>query len=403
MQRRLGCRTPDRMAALLAGAAARLGREPASVRILDLGAGNGVSGEALAARGMRPVVGLDILPAARDAALRDRPGRLRRVSRRRPVALTPAEEQLIRDAAPNTLACVGSVGGGHLPAEAVAAALELLPPDALRRVRVRRRAARGSAPGAARGRPAARPRARPAPPHGHRRRAPLGGRRRSGWRAADRASRHAHVGDSALGVAQCAHGKVDVERSDLVRARQRAREAVLRGESQDRAVPSAQRQDGAPDLAEARRLGHQRGGPLRGHRQGLRADQGALRRDHARRARGARPRAEPHDRHRGLRRPRRHRPDLLRPSVLPRPRQGRGEGLRAAAPCDGGVREGRRGAGRAALQGAAGGDPPGAGRGADDGDDDLRRRGRRARARSTTCRRRRTSRSPTARSRWPSS
>ena len=71
--------------------------------------------------------------------------------------------------------------------------------------------------------------------------------------------------------------------------------------------------------------------------------------------------------------------------------------------CDGGVGEGRRRAGRAALQGAAGGDPPGAGRRADDGDDDLRRRGRRARTRSTTCRRRRTSRSPSARSRWPSS
>ncbi len=131
VQRRLGCRTPDRMAALLAAAAAQLGREPASVRILDLGAGNGVSGEALAARGMRPVVGLDILPAARDAALRDRPGVYDAYLAADLHALTPPEERLIRDATPNTLACVGSVGGGHLPAEAVAAALELLPPDAL--------------------------------------------------------------------------------------------------------------------------------------------------------------------------------------------------------------------------------------------------------------------------------
>ena len=90
-----------------------------------------MSGEALAARGMRPVVGLDILPAARDAALRDRPGVYDAYLAADLCALTPAEERLIRDAAPNTLACVGSVGGGHLPAEAVAAALELLPPDAL--------------------------------------------------------------------------------------------------------------------------------------------------------------------------------------------------------------------------------------------------------------------------------
>jgi predicted TPR repeat methyltransferase len=131
VQRRLGCRTPDRMAALLARAAARLGWEPAGVRILDAGAGNGVSGEAFAARGMRPVVGLDILPAARDAALRDRPGVYGAYLAADLRALAPAEERLIRDAAPNALACVGSVGRGHLPAEAVAAALELLARDAL--------------------------------------------------------------------------------------------------------------------------------------------------------------------------------------------------------------------------------------------------------------------------------
>jgi predicted TPR repeat methyltransferase len=131
VQRRLGCRTPDRMADMLAAAAAQLGREPASVRILDVGAGNGVSGEALAARGMRPVVGLDILPAARDAALRDRPGVYDAYLAADLCALAPDEEQLIRDAAPNALACVGAVGAGHLPAEAVAAALELLPADAL--------------------------------------------------------------------------------------------------------------------------------------------------------------------------------------------------------------------------------------------------------------------------------
>jgi SAM-dependent methyltransferase len=131
VQRRLGCRTPARMARLLAGAAARFGWEPGDVRILDAGAGNGVSGEAFAELGMRPVVGLDILPAARDAALRDRPGVYGVYLAAELGALAPDEERLIRDAAPNTLACVGSIGGAHLPAGAVAAALELLAPDAL--------------------------------------------------------------------------------------------------------------------------------------------------------------------------------------------------------------------------------------------------------------------------------
>lgn len=131
VQRRLGCRTPARMAELLARTAARLGWAPGDVRILDAGAGNGVSGEAFAQQGMRPVVGLDILPAARDAALRDRPGVYGAYLAADLGALGPGEERLIRDAAPNALACVGSVGGGHLPVAAVAAALELLAPDAL--------------------------------------------------------------------------------------------------------------------------------------------------------------------------------------------------------------------------------------------------------------------------------
>ena len=122
-----------------------------------------------------------------------------------------------------------------------------------------------------------------------------------------------------------------------------------------------------------------RGGSVREPRQGLRADEGALRRHHARGARGARSREEPDDRHRGLRRPRRHRPRLLRPSLLPDPGQGLREGLRAAAERDGGVRQGGDRARRAAVEGAAGRDPARARQRADDGDDDLRRRGRPAR------------------------
>ena len=41
--------------------------------VIDIAAGNGVSGEALAAQGLHPVLGTDIVPAAREATLRDRP------------------------------------------------------------------------------------------------------------------------------------------------------------------------------------------------------------------------------------------------------------------------------------------------------------------------------------------
>ena len=131
VQHRLGCRTPAWMAGMLSSAAAGLGWAPADVRVLDAGAGNGLSGEALAAAGLRPVLGLDILPAARAAALRDRPDVYGDYLVADLCALSPEQERTIRAAAPNALACVGSVGGDHLAPGAVRAALELLTPHAL--------------------------------------------------------------------------------------------------------------------------------------------------------------------------------------------------------------------------------------------------------------------------------
>ena len=131
VQDRLGCRTPDRMARMLAAAAPEAGLAPGDVRVLDAGAGTGVSGAALAAHGLRPVAGLDLLPAARDAALRDRPGLYGVYLAADLTALTPDEAAAVRAARPNALACVGSVGGDHLPAAAVAAGLALLEPPRL--------------------------------------------------------------------------------------------------------------------------------------------------------------------------------------------------------------------------------------------------------------------------------
>jgi hypothetical protein len=128
---RLGCQSPDRVASMLARAARELGRAPRSVRVLDLGAGNGVSGQALAAQGLQPVVAIDTEPAARAAAIRDRPGQYEAYLIADVLALSPAEVQTIRALAPNALACVGAIGLDHVPPAALPAVLELLADDAL--------------------------------------------------------------------------------------------------------------------------------------------------------------------------------------------------------------------------------------------------------------------------------
>ncbi len=71
---RLKCQSPAKVASILASAVHQAGEAPTTLRVLDLGAGNGIMGEELRRLGVARVVGADIIPEARDAYLRDRPG-----------------------------------------------------------------------------------------------------------------------------------------------------------------------------------------------------------------------------------------------------------------------------------------------------------------------------------------
>ena len=71
---RLRCQSPTVVATLLAEAVEEAGEDPAELTVLDLGAGNGMVGEALRELGFRELVGVDITPEAGVAVERDRPG-----------------------------------------------------------------------------------------------------------------------------------------------------------------------------------------------------------------------------------------------------------------------------------------------------------------------------------------
>ncbi|MEA2480487.1 MAG: hypothetical protein QOJ07_2409, partial [Thermoleophilaceae bacterium] len=87
----------------------------AQLRVFDLGAGNGVVGEELAARGVRTLVGSDNIPEARDAAVRDRPG-LYADYLVGDIADLPAAPQVVREHGLNALVCAGALGLGHISA-----------------------------------------------------------------------------------------------------------------------------------------------------------------------------------------------------------------------------------------------------------------------------------------------
>jgi hypothetical protein len=130
---RLGCRSPAEIASMLAETVDRLGLGRGDARVLDIAAGNGVSGEAIAAAGLHPVLGTDIVPAARAAALRDRPGVYDEYLTLDLLHLSDTERAHIRGLNANVLSCVAPVGEhrSELPAAALVAAAEPLGPDAL--------------------------------------------------------------------------------------------------------------------------------------------------------------------------------------------------------------------------------------------------------------------------------
>ena len=123
---RLGCDSP-RVVTDLLGEELRAARvNPGTLAALDFGAGNGMVGELLAGLGIGTIVGVDLLPEARDAAHRDRPGLYEDY---RALDLTQLESFDRRDLMRHDLdlmVCVAALGFGDIPPLAFAEAFNLV-------------------------------------------------------------------------------------------------------------------------------------------------------------------------------------------------------------------------------------------------------------------------------------
>ena len=71
---RLKCTSPEKVAAILESSLKQSEDNLSELRILDFGAGNGMMGEALKKHGVSRLIGVDIIPEAYAATVRDRPG-----------------------------------------------------------------------------------------------------------------------------------------------------------------------------------------------------------------------------------------------------------------------------------------------------------------------------------------
>lgn len=123
---RLDCCSPSYLTNLLQSVMEEYRESPEDLRVLDVGAGNGMMGDELKAKGVQEVHGVDIIPEAKEATLRDRPGVYEGYH---VVDLTNVPEKIEEELRLKKLNCmttVAALGFGDIPPLAFAKALDLV-------------------------------------------------------------------------------------------------------------------------------------------------------------------------------------------------------------------------------------------------------------------------------------
>ena len=124
----LECKSPETVVGLLRNELEGAGVDPASLDVLDLGAGNGMVGEELREIGVNSVVGVDVLVAAAAAANRDRPGIYEDYVVADITRLSAPDRELLANRRFNCLTTVAALGFDDIPPEAFATAYDLISP-----------------------------------------------------------------------------------------------------------------------------------------------------------------------------------------------------------------------------------------------------------------------------------
>ena len=123
---RLKCTSPSKVASILVSAVKQYQDNFSELRILDLGTGNGMMGEELKKHGVSRLVGVDIIPEAYDATVRDRPGVYDAYYVEDFTNLENAKKEEIRSWQCDCMVTVAALGFGDIPAKAFLEAFNII-------------------------------------------------------------------------------------------------------------------------------------------------------------------------------------------------------------------------------------------------------------------------------------
>ena len=123
---RLKCVSPSKVAAILESAVKQSRDNFSELRVLDLGAGNGMMGEELKKHGVSRLIGVDIIPEAYEAAIRDRPGIYDAYYIEDFCNLDDDEKDEIASWQCDCMVTVAALGFGDIPGKAFLAAFNII-------------------------------------------------------------------------------------------------------------------------------------------------------------------------------------------------------------------------------------------------------------------------------------
>jgi len=123
---RLRCQSPSTVTDVLKYSLSQSDQRLNELRVLDLGAGNGIVGEELKKHGVSRLIGIDIIPGARDATERDRPGVYDAYYVMDLCSLTVEEREEIASWSMECLISVAALGFGDIPPQAFLEAFNLI-------------------------------------------------------------------------------------------------------------------------------------------------------------------------------------------------------------------------------------------------------------------------------------